>query len=153
MNRSQDVRLRPARNADGPTIQALVFAVLKEYGLASDPDGIDADLHDIESHYQQRGGIFDVLEEPDGHVVGCVGVFPIDAATCELRKMYLVPSARGGGLGRRLLDAALGKAKALGFRRVVLETASVLTEAASLYRRYGFKLYKPDHMSKRCNEA
>jgi len=153
MNRSEDIRLRPATNADGPAIQRLVFAVLGEYGLSPDPAGTDADLRDIESYYQRRGGAFDVLERMDGGILGCVGLAPIDTTTCELRKMYLAPGARRRGLGRRLLDSALGKAKALGFRRIVLETASVLTKAVALYKGYGFKPYRPDHLSERCNEA
>jgi putative acetyltransferase len=153
MSASEDIRLRPATNADGPAIQSLVFAVLGEHGLSPDPAGTDADLRDIESYYQRRGGAFDVLERTDGSVLGCVGLAPIDSDTCELRKMYLIPSARRRGLGRRLLDSALCKAEALGFRRIVLETASVLTEAVALYKRYGFKPYSPEHLSKRCNEA
>lgn len=150
---TRDMRLRPATNADGPAIQALVFSVLREYGLTADPDGTDADLRDIESSYTQRGGAFDVLEGPDGRIVGCVGLFPVDTVTCELRKMYLLRSARGSGLGRRLLEAALAEAKGIGFRRVVLETASVLKEAIALYTRYGFTPYKPSHLSARCNQA
>jgi putative acetyltransferase len=150
---TRDLRLRCAENGDGPAIQRLVFAVLEEYGLAPDPVDTDADLRDIESGYQRPGGAFHVLEEPGGRILGCVGLFPIDRATCELRKMYLAREARGRGLGRRLLDSALAKAKDLGFQRVALETASVLVEAIALYKAYGFVRYAPEHMSKRCNEA
>ncbi|MBI2963220.1 MAG: GNAT family N-acetyltransferase [Deltaproteobacteria bacterium] len=153
MSHSRDVRLRPAVNADARAVRALVFAVLEEYGLAADPGGTDADLDDIEATYRARGGSFHVLEEPGGRIVGCVGLFAVDAETCELRKMYLEPHARGLGLGRRLLDAALADAKTLGFRRVVLETATVLTEAIALYTRHGFEAYTPEHLSKRCNLA
>jgi GNAT superfamily N-acetyltransferase len=146
-------RLRPAGNEDARAIQRLVFAVLREYGLAPDPDGTDADLRDIELNYSRRGGAFEVLEEHNGRVVGCFGLFPLDARTCELRKMYLARESRGHGLGRRLLESALNKAAELGFRRISLETASVLKEAISLYTRYGFRPYSPDHMSKRCNQA
>jgi putative acetyltransferase len=152
MDRSRNARLRAATNEDGPAVEALVFAVLQEYGLAPDPGGIDTDLRDIEGAYGRGGGAFDVLEE-DGRLIGCVGVFPADAATCELRKMYLAPGARGRGLGRRLLESALAHARARGFRRVVLETASVLVEAIALYERYGFTPYAADHLSKRCDQA
>jgi N-acetylglutamate synthase-like GNAT family acetyltransferase len=97
----EDIRLRPARNADGPAVQAIVFSVLEEYGLTPDPEVVDADLRSLESSYQDRGGAFEVLEAPGGRIVGCVGLLPVDAATCELRKMYLLPGVRGRGLGRR----------------------------------------------------
>jgi len=148
-----DLRLRCAENGDGSAIEGLVFAVLEEYGLTPDPEGIDADLRDIESSYRRRGGAFQVLEEPSGRILGCVGLLPIDRATCELRKMYLAREARGRGLGRRLLESALAQAKDLGFQRVTLETASVLVQAIALYKANGFVRYAPEHMSKRCNEA
>jgi putative acetyltransferase len=153
MCQPRDAQLRPATNADSPAVRDLVFAALREYGLSPDPDGTDADLRDIESSYPRRGGAFDVLEASHGRILGCVGLYPLGVETCELRKMYLAPGARGCGLGRRLLDAALTTAKKLGFRFVTLETASVLKEAIALYTRYGFKPYTPDHMSKRCNQA
>ncbi|OHB80176.1 MAG: hypothetical protein A2Z25_02330 [Planctomycetes bacterium RBG_16_55_9] len=73
--------------------------------------------------------------------------------TCELRKMYLHKAYRGKGLGRCLLEDALTRAKQLGFKTMVLETASVLKEAISLYKSYGFVEYTPDHLSSRCDQA
>jgi len=45
------------------------------------------------------------------------------------------------------------RAKEIGFRRIVLETASVLKEATALYRRYGFQPYQAPHLSQRCDGA
>jgi len=145
--------LRRATNQDREKISALVFEVLREYGLSPDPCRTDADLADIERHYHSRGGIFDVLETTDGAVVGSVGLYPIDRSTCELRKMYLHSSLRGNGLGRGLLEHALKRAKELGFSRVTLETASVLKEAIALYQSYGFRPFAPDHLAGRCDQA
>jgi N-acetylglutamate synthase-like GNAT family acetyltransferase len=146
-------QLREATNADGAPIRDLVFAVLAEYGLKPDPGATDADLSDIEQSYFARGGTFCILEDQDGSVVGAYGLYPMEHRTCELRKMYLRRNCRGQGLGRRLLDDALAKARGLGFARVVLETASVLKEAIALYERYGFAPYQPDHLSARCDHA
>ena len=147
------VELRRATNADAAAVRELVFGVLSEYGLKSSPQDTDADLFDIEASYHARGGRFDVLVAPDGGVVGSVGLFPVDASTVELRKMYLHRDARGRGHGKRLLDHALAEAKRLGFRRVTLETASVLKEAIALYTRYGFREYAADHMASRCDQC
>jgi putative acetyltransferase len=146
-------RLRPATNADGTAVRELVFGVLREYGLKPDPADTDADLNDLEASYPARGGLFDVLETSDGRIVGSVGVYPLGPGVCELRKMYLSPPARGRGQGKRLLDHALAAARAKGFRRVVLETASVLKEAIALYRRYGFKPHQAEHVSSRCDQT
>jgi putative acetyltransferase len=146
------MHLRPATNADAEQARALVFGVLEEYGLRADPEGIDSDLDDLDASYAARGGLFDVLEE-DGRVVGTVGLFPLRDGVCELRKMYLAREARGRGLGRRLLDHALERARELGFRRVELETSSKLVEAIALYRRYGFEPVDGCHQAARCDQS
>ena len=146
-------RLRPADNRDREDIARLVFGVLKEYGLKPDPASTDADLDDIESSYFKRGGTFLVLEEKDGPIIGAYGLFPLEEKMCELRKMYLHKAYRGKGLGKFLMDDALARAKHLGFKKMVLETASVLKEAIALYKHYGFTEYQPDHLSSRCDQA
>ncbi len=145
--------LRPATNQDGEAIKALVFSVLVEHGLKPDPTATDADLQDIELSYVERGGMFEILVNQAGEVVGTIGLFPLSPSVCELRKMYLAPSVRGQGFGRRLLERALTRARELGFERVVLETASVLRAAIALYERYGFRRYTPQHMAPRADAA
>jgi putative acetyltransferase len=145
-------RIRAATNADGPAVRALVFIVLAEYGLFPDPAATDADLDDLEACYWASGGSFSVLVSAD-QVVGCVGIVPVEAGVCELRKMYLSRCHRGRGLGRALLDHALAEARRRGFARVRLETASVLQEAIALYVRNGFRPFSPGHLAARCDQA
>jgi GNAT superfamily N-acetyltransferase len=52
--------------------------------------------------------------------------------------MYVVPEARGRGVGRLLLEALESRARELGFRRLVLETGTEQPEALALYLRSGF---------------
>ena len=146
-------KLRLADNRDCDDILRLVFDVLKEYDLKPDPASTDADLKNIESSYFERGGTFLVLEKKDGSIVGAYGLYPMEKHTCELRKMYLHKAYRGQGLGKVLLEDALSRARQFGFRRIVLETASVLKEAIALYISYGFEEYQPDHLSDRCDQA
>jgi putative acetyltransferase len=146
-------RLRPATNADGPQIAALVYTVLGEYSLKPDPQYTDADLKDIEQSYLERGGVFYVLEIEDGSIVGSYGLYPMQPGVCELRKMYLHRDYRGRGYGRQMLEDALVQARQLGFARITLETASVLQKAIRLYESYGFKPYQPEHLSHRCDQA
>lgn len=146
-------RLRLADNEDCREITQLVYGVLKEYALEADPTSTDADLKDIESFYFKQGGAFIVLEEKDGSIIGAYGLYPVEEHLCELRKMYLHKSYRGRGLGKLLLEDAVSRAEKSGFRKVILETASVLKEAIALYKRYGFTEYQPDHLSDRCDQA
>jgi len=153
MRENQWPRLRLANNKDCVKVTKLVYGVLREYDLKPDPAATDVDLKDIEQSYFERGGAFYVLEEKDGSIIGAYGLYPVDKATCELRKMYLHGSYRGKGLGKLLLEDALSKARQIGFKKMTLETASVLKEAISLYKSYGFVEYEPQHMSSRCDQA
>ena len=144
--------LRPATNADAAAIKTLIVNILKEYSLSTCATPTDADLDNIENNYAGNRGYFAVVEEA-GRIVATVGIFRISADTCELRKMYAVPAARGQGLGQYLLKLALSKSGELGYRRMVLETATPLKEAIGLYKKYGFKTCQPDHLSARCDQA
>jgi putative acetyltransferase len=146
-------RLRLANNKDSEKVAELVYGILKEYGLKPDPGATDIDLKDIEQSYFERGGAFYVLEEEDEAIIGAYGLYLIDKQTCELRKMYLHGSYRGKGLGKLLLEDALSKARQIGFKKMTLETTSVLKEAISLYKSYGFVEYKPEHLSSRCDQV
>jgi putative acetyltransferase len=145
--------LRPATSADGDAICRVVFGVLREYGLVPDPAGTDSDLADIESSYLRAGGSFDVLVDACEQIVGTVGVFPLDRTRCELRKLYLVAACRGRGLGKRLLQQALARARERGFARIELETLNILTTAAHLYESFGFVSCAPRHTSTRVDRA
>lgn len=143
--------LRPALDADSPAVQALVFAALREHGMTPDPTGTDADLAQLEARFAGRGGDFSVLVDADGRVVGTCGLYPESDGTIELRKMYLAPALRGRGQGRRLLHWALRRARQLGFKRIVLETADVLQPAIALYEAEGFERLSCGCSTSRCN--
>ena len=153
MTKDRWPKLRRADNCDCPKIAELVFTVLREYYLEPDPEATDADLKDIEKSYFERGGVFYVLEDEGGAIIGAYGLYPVSQSECELRKMYLYRSFRGKGLGKVLLEDALANARRMGFGRVMLETASVLVEAIGLYKSYGFVEYEPEHLSARCDQA
>ncbi len=146
---TQGFVLRPARREDAAAVRGVVFAALREHGLEPDPQGTDRDLDDIPAGYD--GGFFDVLVDSAGRVVGSVGLVDEGGGLCELRKMYLVRECRGSGLGRRLLEHALLEARRLGFRRMRLETASVLADATRLYLRAGFTPADAAPQSARCD--
>ena len=73
-----------------------------------------------------------------GVPVGCGAIRLLDAETAELKRMYVDPAVRGTGLGRRLVTALEAAARALGVRRLVLETGVRQAAALALYRATGF---------------
>jgi GNAT superfamily N-acetyltransferase len=74
-----------------------------------------------------------------GEVVGCGGICRLGDGVAELRRMYVAPSARGLGIGRRLLAALESEAVALGYSSIRLETGFRQREAIGLYESAGFR--------------
>jgi GNAT superfamily N-acetyltransferase len=74
-----------------------------------------------------------------GQAVGCGAFRRLDRATAELKRMYVVPSSRGQGLGRQLVEALEREARTQGVRRLVLETGIRQAAALGLYRGTGFQ--------------
>lgn len=74
----------------------------------------------------------------DGSPVGCGALRLLDAETAELKRMYVSPIVRGTGLGRHIVAALETEARALGVRRLVLETGVRQVAALALYRATGF---------------
>jgi ribosomal protein S18 acetylase RimI-like enzyme len=64
-----------------------------------------------------------------------------DGLDCELEDLYVDASARGQGLGARLVEATLEHARERGARRVQLDANASNAPAQALYRRYGFTSY------------
>ena len=148
-----DLVIRPATNDDIGSVNQVVFGVLTEFGLPPDPLCKDADLADIEQNYFCSGGVFEVIEGPKGDLLGTCGLFRLDDETCELRKMYFVPEIRGRGLGRLMLERAVGHARRLGYRSIVLETTTVLEQAIRLYTRFGFVRTHTHNVSDRVDQT
>jgi GNAT superfamily N-acetyltransferase len=71
--------------------------------------------------------------------VCCGGVKRLSADICEIKKMYVVPSARGQGVARRLLHALEGAAFDLGYDLARLDTGPKQLSARGLYEDEGYK--------------
>jgi len=134
-------RLRPVGPADRPALAAIIRRVMSEFGAGGTGFSIhDPEVDAIDRAYAGPRAAYFVVEE-DGVVLGGAGIAPLagaDAETCELRKMYLLPAARGRGLGARLLERCLAAARERGFARCYLETFHTMADARALYESFGF---------------
>lgn len=145
--------IRSATAADLPAIRSVLADVRREYGVVDETDSSDDDLVDLQENYFRCGGLFEVIEDAAGRIVGCAGLRPLNPRRAELCKMYIQKSARGRGLGKRLLKDLLAAARRGGFAEVWLETNSTLTEAIGLYLKHGFEPIASDHLLPRCDQA
>lgn len=98
----------------------------------------EKELADLPGKYQDPAGAL-LVAEHDGQVVGCVALRPLDEATCEMKRLYLRPDARKLGLGRKLCEDVIGRARMLGYQSMKLDTVSKLRKAIALYQEFGFK--------------
>ena len=129
--------IRDWQPSDREAAAALIGQVLTDYGLGWEPDGADIDVVQVDQHYQE--GEFWVVEQA-GTVVGTAAYYPISRGeqAVEIRKMYLLPAARGQGLGRFLLGQLERAIAARGFKEIWLETATVLKTAVRMYESSGY---------------
>jgi ribosomal protein S18 acetylase RimI-like enzyme len=80
-----------------------------------------------------------LLAREKGMAVGVVALKPLAVGIAEVKRLYVVPQARGAGIGRVLAERAVAAASARGYERVRLDThASSMSAAIALYRRLGF---------------
>jgi len=88
--------------------------------------------------FVEPDGVFLVVRE-EGRAVACGGVCRFDGTRGELKRMYVVPEARGRGLGRLLLVELEAEAQRLGYAGIVLETGDRQPEAIGLYASAGYE--------------
>jgi predicted N-acetyltransferase YhbS len=96
-------------------------------------------LGDPFGHYVKPGGDVLLARDCDDRVVGCVALEPAGDGVFELSKMAVSPSERNRGTGRRLMDAAIDRARALGASSLVLGCNGRLASAIGLYESVGFR--------------
>lgn len=79
-----------------------------------------------------------LLALEDGRAIGCAGLKHLDERTCEIKRMYLEPEARGRGLSRSLLAATEDVARARGYEVARLDTGDRQPSAKRLYTSAGY---------------
>ena len=129
------------RDARSPDDVAAVRGLILEYQVSL---GVDLafqhfadEIASLATTYGPPAGAL-LLATVDGMPAGCVAVRPFAPGCCEMKRLYVRPSARGHHLGRRLAERAMAAARALGYTHMRLDTLPSMHGAQALYLTLGF---------------
>ncbi len=139
----EDIHIRPIEERDNAALAHIIRATLVEFG-ANHPGTVyyDAETDRLHSVFQAAPRSAYFVAEAGGTLLGGGGIYPTPGLpddTCELVKMYLLPQARGLGLGSSLINRCFDTAREKGFCRIYLETMPELKQALHTYARLGFR--------------
>jgi ribosomal protein S18 acetylase RimI-like enzyme len=129
---------------------AEIRAMLQEYAawLAIDLSFQDftRELHDLPGEYAPPGGDLYVARL-QGAVVGMVAFRSRGDGRAEMKRLYVRNSARGSGVGHRLVETVLAAARERGHHTMVLDTLPVMQSAQRMYEQFGFRDVPPYYES------
>jgi putative acetyltransferase len=136
-----NITIRPIEKSDNASLAKIVRDTLAEFG-ANRPGTVyfDPTTDALYELFQREGAAY-FVGEIDNKMMGGAGIYPsagLPAGTCELVKMYLLPEARGIGLGKSLIEKSLAFAKASNYNNVYLESMPELKKALKTYEKFGF---------------
>jgi putative acetyltransferase len=136
------IDIKPISPEDDVAICAIIKQVFEEHGINRPGTAYyDESLHHLSGVFSiPRSRYF--IARVDGIILGGAGIYPTDGLppdTCELVKMYLLPEARGKGLGRVLIEHCIEFTSRAGYTKIYLESMPELKKAVTIYQKLGFQ--------------
>ncbi len=138
----QSVNIREITLNDNQEVAKVIRKVLEDLGVPKVGTAYaDKILDTMFEAYDKPRATYFVLEE-NGFINGCAGIAQLEnyeGNICELQKMYFLESARGRGLGTKMIETCLNRAKFFGYEQCYLETMPYMKAAQKLYLKNGFE--------------
>ena len=127
--------------ASSPELVVVARDLFREYARAIATDleyqGFAAELAALPLPYVPPSGAL-LIAQVGVDVAGCVALRPLDARTGEMKRLYVRPTYRNLGLGKRLVEAIIRAAQKAGYSELRLDTLPSMASAQALYRQLGF---------------
>jgi GNAT superfamily N-acetyltransferase len=132
----------------GPADLDAVRALFRAYAASLPVDlgyqGFEDELAGLPGVYASPEGLLLLARAPDGSPLGCGAFRAMKAGEgCEMKRVYIAPSARGLGLGIAMVEALMAQARLAGYRTIALDTLPSMIEAHRLYAKLGFTPIAP----------
>ena len=135
---------RPASPEDLAAVAGLFRAYASSIGIDLAYQDFDAELASLPGKYASPSGAIFLARDSGGEPIGCVALRPFPApGCCEMKRLYVAPTARGAGLGRALVQRIVSEAVRLGYKEMRLDTLPTMTSAIALYEEAGFVRIPP----------
>jgi len=143
---SETVLTRAVSAQEVQTARTLFREYEKGLGISLCFQNFDEEVATLPGAYAPPGGRL-LLAFVENQPAGCVALRKIGDGVAEMKRLYVRPAHRGTGLGRKLAEAVLDEARAIGFRAVRLDTLATMKKAQALYLSMGFTDIPPynDH--------
>lgn len=105
--------------------------------------GFEKEVNSLPGGYAPPDGRLYVVKM-NGSYIGCIALRKIEDGICEMKRLYLNESARGKGIGNKLIELIIKDAKDIGYKTMRLDTITEkMPKAVSLYESHGFREIKP----------
>jgi len=134
------------REAAGEGDMGIAAGLFREYQTWLDVDlcfqDFEAELVNVANMYARpRGTIY--IASVDGEDIGVGALRPVSDTRCEMKRVFIRESARGLGLGKRIIDLLIAHGKLAGYTSMVLDTLPKLETAQGIYKALGFQEIPP----------